>query len=81
MVKVLKDYYKNCQLLIKRINLHCSIKFVSFSQNNVKNCFKNLSAPFPNFTSKEYKSYENLNHIEELINKKPDDIVSILNNK
>ena len=74
MVKVLNDYYENSQLLMKSINLHCAIKFVSLAWNNVKNegiknCFKNLSAPCPNFISKENKSYENTNHIEELINK------------
>ena len=74
MVKVLNDYYENSQLLMKSINLHCAIKFVSLAWNNVKNegiknCFKNLSAPCPNFISKENKSYENSNHIEKLINK------------
>ena len=74
MVKVLNDYYENSQLLMKSINLHCAIKFVSLAWNNIKNegiknCFKNLSTPCPNFISKENKSYENSNYIEELINK------------
>ena len=89
MVKVLNDYYENSQLLIKSIYLQCAIKFVSLAWNNVKNediknCFKNLFSPCPNFISKENKSYENSNHIEELINKMKtskiiDDEFSIIN--